>query len=202
MPNFIGMNLQATKILTRSNLFNGLLIAFLLLVVFVPSVKELFIRGLMKVGFFQPDITETLKSTSPVTLPPVTFEGADGKFLNLQEQKGKVVLINFWATWCPPCVAEMPSINALYSKLKGNKNIVFIMVDADGNFAKSGLFMRKRDYGMPLYRVVGNFPESLFKGTLPTTVIFDKNGKMVFRHEGSADYGGSKVSDYLQQLAK
>ncbi|MGY4538088.1 thiol-disulfide isomerase/thioredoxin [Mucilaginibacter sp. UYNi724] len=195
------MNLQALQKQVRTNWLNGLFIAFLLLVLFVPSVKGLFIRGLMKVGFFQPDITETVYTGAPVTLPSVTFEGTDGKFLNLQQQKGKVVFINFWATWCPPCVAEMPSINELYGKVKNNKNIVFIMVDADGNFARSELFMRKRDYAMPLYRINGNFPESLFKGTLPTTVIFDKEGKMVFRHEGSADYGGSKVSDYLKQLA-
>ncbi|MFD0766676.1 TlpA family protein disulfide reductase [Mucilaginibacter lutimaris] len=194
------MNLQASKILTRSNLVNGLLIALFLLVLFVPSVKGLFIRGLMKVGFFQPDIAQTIDT--PVMLPPVIFEGADGHMLNLQGQRGKVVFINFWATWCPPCVAEMPSINELYGKLKDNKNIVFIMVDADGDFNKSALFMLKHNYTMPLYRVTGNFPESLFKGTLPTTVIFDKQGKMVFRHEGSADYGGTKVSDYLQQLAK
>lgn len=195
------MNLQALQKQVKTNWLNGLFIAFLLLVLFVPSVKGLFIRGLMKVGFFQPDITETVYAGAPVTLPSVTFEGSDGKFLNLQQQKGKVVFINFWATWCPPCVAEMPSINELYGKLKNNKNIVFIMADADGNFDKSELFMRKRDYAMPLYRINGNFPESLFKGTLPTTVIFDKEGKMVFSHEGSADYGGSKVSDYLKQLA-
>ena len=194
------MNAPAAKLFSRSNLVNGLLIALMLLILFVPSVKGLFIRGLMKVGFFQPNVTE--KIDAPATLPPVAFEGVDGKLLNLQDQKGKVVFINFWATWCPPCVAEMPSINELYGKLKNNKNIVFIMVDADGNFDKSGLFMRKRNYAMPLYRVAGNFPEALFKGTLPTTVIIDKTGKMVFRHEGSADYGGSKVSDYLQQLAK
>ena len=168
----------------------------------MPSVKGLFIRGLMKVGFFQPDVTQTINDGAPLMLPPVTFERADGKQLNLQEQKGKVVFINFWATWCPPCVAEMPSINDLYGKLKANKNIVFIMVDADGDFNKSALFMLKRNYLMPLYRINGNFPESLFKGTLPTTVIFNKEGKMVFHHEGSADYGGTKVSDYLQQLAK
>src|SRR5690606_3035773 len=63
----------------------------------------------------------------------VAFKDKDGKTVSLKSLKGKVVFINFWATWCPPCIHEMPSINELKKTFKGNDNIVFLMVDVDNN---------------------------------------------------------------------
>jgi thiol-disulfide isomerase/thioredoxin len=96
----------------------------------------------------------------------------------------------------------MPSVNSLYEKLKGNKNVVFIMVDADNDFSKSASFMSKHEFSLPVYQVNGTMPSTLFSGTLPTTVIIDKTGKIVFRHEGVADYGNAKILAYLQELSK
>lgn len=194
------MKLPNIKKLNRSAITNLLLIAFFALVIFVPAFKGLLLQGLMKVGFFQPDIEKRFEGNA-VSLPGIALQSADGaSSINLQNQKGKVVFINFWATWCPPCIAEMPSINKLYRNLKNNPKIVFITIDADGDFSKSGPFMKKHGYQLPLYKAIDSLPQSLFAGTLPTTLVFDKTGKMVFKHEGTADYSGSKVSTYLQRL--
>ena len=197
------MNLQPIrKKLTISNLLNGVFIILVLIVFFNPSTKALFIRGLMQVGLFQPDISQPIKTADNASLPKISFQNAEGKMLNLRDQKGKVIFMNFWATWCPPCLAEMPSINELHEKLKGNQNIIFIMVDADHDFTKSVPFMKLHQYMLPLYEANDEIPESILGGSIPTTVIFNKNGQIVFRHEGAGDYSGSQVTNYLLKLTR
>jgi len=194
--------LSIRKKLTVANMLNGAFIVLVLIVFFSPSATDLLIRTLMQFGLFQPDISQPIKTTNNTSLPNITFQNTNGQILNLSDQKGKVILMNFWATWCPPCIAEMPSINELYEKLKKNKNIVFIMVDADHDFNKSVPFMNKHQFTLPLYEANSEMPENLLGGSIPTTVIFDKNGQLVFRHEGAGDYSSAKVADYLLNLAR
>jgi thiol-disulfide isomerase/thioredoxin len=191
------------KWLNPTNLLNGLFFAVVLLLIFNPSAKVEVIQGMMKIGLFQPNIAKPVNQKNlSTTLPDVVFQNPDGYIIHLSEQKGKVVFINFWATWCPPCIAEMPSISGLYEKLKNNKNIVFMMVDADHNFQKSVPFMTKHRFNMPLYQLISNVPPGLVSNSIPTTTIIDKNGQVVFHEEGSADYSNPKILAYLNSISK
>lgn len=94
----------------------------------------------------------------------------------------------------------MPSLNKLYLQFKDDDNVVFIFADADGELSKSGKFMTSRNYLMPVYKVESNIPESIFAGSLPTTIIFDKQGRLSFRHEGMANYADQKIVDFIKKL--
>ena len=76
------------------------------------------------------------------------------------------------------------------------------MVDADNNPQKSIEFMKKNGYTMPVYFAADNIPADYFSGTLPTTVIVDKDGKITFKHSGTADYSNEKFKNYLQELSQ
>ncbi|MCU7375709.1 TlpA disulfide reductase family protein [Paucibacter sp. O1-1] len=92
--------------------------------------------------------------------------------------KGKVVFINFWATWiCAPCVAEMPSINALQDRFGDNDDIVFLMVDVDGNDEKSAKFMKEHQFDLNVFKAASAIAPVFMQGTIPTTVILDRKGK-------------------------
>ena len=168
---------------SKGNLLNAVFIAAMLSIIFVPAVKTLMIRGLMELGFFNPDIGSALASGG-ATISNIIFSNSAGQTVALADLKGKVVIINFWATWCPPCRAEMPSFNNLYNKLKADKNLVFIAVDADGDLNKSASFLTNNGYSLPLYKIASNVEELVYSGSLPTTVIIDKAGKMVFAAPG------------------
>ncbi len=185
--------------LTRKNIFNGLWIALLLVIVFVPAAKAMVIRGLIEVGLFNPAI-ETKNTTAPADLSTIKFKDAKGKVISLADLKGKVIFLNFWATWCPPCLAEMPSINKFYEQFKEDGDVVFIMVDADGDFSKSQAYMDRKKYKMPVYAFASDLPEKIFKGSLPTTVVFDKKGRISFQGEGAANYASSKFINFIKQL--
>ncbi|MFD2582749.1 TlpA family protein disulfide reductase [Pedobacter vanadiisoli] len=182
----------------RKNIFNALFVLFILIIVFVPDAKAFFLKGLMEIGFYKPN-TET-SGESVAGLDGIRFKDVKGNLVDLGDLKGKVIFLNFWATWCPPCRAEMPSVNKLYKQFKDDTDIVFIFADADGDFAKSGKFMSDRKYEMPIYKVESDIPEKVFAGALPTTVIFDKQGRLSFKHEGVANYADKKVIDFIRKL--
>ncbi|MEO8886914.1 MAG: TlpA disulfide reductase family protein [Mucilaginibacter sp.] len=187
------------KILTVTNILNGVFMIAVVILLISASAKALLIKGLMEIGFFQPHITsEKVVQQSP----DLVFVNEKGQSQSLFSLKGKVIVINFWATWCPPCIAEMPSVNQLYIQLKTDPDIVIIPVDADNNFSKSVPFMVKNQFVLPVYNTTSQIPDDLFAGTLPTTVIIDKSGKMVFRHEGVTDYTNKKFIKYLTDLGK
>lgn len=186
-------------IFTKKYLLNALFVGLLLLILFVPSAKALVIRGLMEIGLFSADVnTET--PTAQADLSAIKFKDAKGKTLSLADLEGKVIFLNFWATWCPPCLAEMPSVNKLYEKYKNDREVVFILVDADSDFTKSQAYMDRKKYALPVYAFASNLPETIFKGNLPTTIVFDKKGRLSYRGEGAANYASAKFMDFIEQL--
>lgn len=126
------------------------------------------------------------------TLPlsQVTFENAQGKRLTLADFKGKVVLLNVWATWCPPCAREMPTLDKL-QKLLGGKDFAVVPLSID----KGGIFAVKSFYDD---NFIGNLPVYVDPTThvldtldvlgTPTTILLDKQGKEIARTMGPQDW--------------
>lgn len=190
------------KILTRNNILNGIIGALLLVLLLVPSAKALVIEGLMQIGLFKPATSHQADDNIPATdLSDLRFRDASGKVVAIGDLKGKVVFINFWASWCPPCLAEMPSIHKMYEKFKDNSSFVFIFVDADGDLLKAKKFMDKRRYGLPVYDVASEIPEAVFSGSLPTTVVLDKQGRVSYNESGAANYNDNKFIAFMTKLS-
>ncbi|WP_268224089.1 TlpA family protein disulfide reductase [Sinomicrobium oceani] len=130
----------------------------------------------------------------------VAFLDGNGTKILLDNLKGKVVFINFWATWCPPCRKEMPSIDQLKQQFGGEDSIVFLMVDVDGNYEKAKAFMDSHEYNLPVYIPDGRLPSGFIRGVVPTTVILDKQGEIAGQIEGGMDYGNPGMINALKKL--
>ncbi len=120
----------------------------------------------------------------PVEVPPFTVTDLDGRVWSSLDWRGKVVLVNFWATWCPPCLAEIPGLVALQENYRDQLLIIGISEDeASVDFVKT--FAQERGINYPL---VMSTPElqTLFPGiaALPTTFVLDPDGRMVKKHIG------------------
>lgn len=191
--------LETMKTLTKKRILNLLFIALLVVFIFVPSAKAFLIQGLMQVGLFKPAI-EQPKQQAIQDLSAIKFKDAKGNTLSLADLNGKVVFLNFWATWCPPCLAEMPSVNKLHQQFKNDSEVVFILVDADSDFAKAQAYMDRKGYQLPVYNVASSIPETLFAGSLPTTVVLDKKGRLSFKEVGAANYASDKFINFINQL--
>ena len=121
----------------------------------------------------------------------------DSGTINLSQSKGKVVLINFWATWCPPCVAEMPELQELYDHYKGNVNFYFVTND---NPDKINLFLKNKGYDLPVCRPLEKSPEVLESKSLPTTYLISKKGEIIMRKVGAASWNSEKVHQTIDAL--
>ena len=124
---------------------------------------------------------------------------SEGKSVNLQDYKGDVIFINFWATWCPPCVAEMPDLQLLYDAY--GERVAFLFIARDKK-KKVSNFLIKKNYNLPVYFESGFTPKTLYTAALPTTFIIDKEGSIVVAESGSADWNAESVHDLLDDLLK
>lgn len=144
--------------------------------------------------------TKEVVENGQVAVADISFKNENGKTISLRSLKGKVVFINFWATWCGPCIHEMPSINNLKQLYKGNKTIEFLMVDVDNKMAKSSAFMLQNKYDLPVFVPTGNIPSEYLGNSIPTTVILDKSGDIIARIEGGRDYMSPEIITALNEL--
>lgn len=136
-------------------------------------------------------------NTRPDSLPVVSLVNEKDQVIDLSSFKGKKVFVNLWATWCPPCVAEMPSIQALYDQTRNTKT-EFVMISLDKNFDIAKQWAGQKKYTLPLYFQSGELPESLQVAGIPTTFIFDETGKLIFTHVGAEDYSRPKFVKMLE----
>jgi thiol-disulfide isomerase/thioredoxin len=158
-----------------------------------PDIKSL-ARG---------DMVKLQQTTDPKPAPTTTFSGPDGRPMHLSDFEGQVVVLNFWATWCAPCVTEMPSLAKLQAAYANRPvKVVAITVDRAADEADARVFLAKHGplvfyadpkFAMPFAlqpRVVG----------LPTTVIYDRDGKERARLSGGADWSGSDARAVIDQV--
>ena len=130
----------------------------------------------------------------------LALEDQEGNKLDLKDLQGKVVFINFWATWCPPCIVEMPDIDALYGSLKDDDEIVFLMISLDQDFDKAKQFLIKKDFGFNVYKVDGSIPSDFQTRGIPTTFVLGKDGKIAEKYMGSRSYNNDDFKALLKGL--
>lgn len=137
-------------------------------------------------------------------LPDVAFTGPDGAERRFSDFRGKYLVLNVWAAWCPPCLAELPSLQKLHDKFQGS-NLNVIAVSADTAYTPESV----RDLGIrfgfgdvALYHDAGaNFQDAFALTSLPVTFIADPQGRVLYRLGGDADWMSAQTLDFLGPLA-
>jgi len=150
-----------------------------------------------------PDLSHELtRLDKPASAPDFTLENMDGEQVSLSDYRGKVVMLNFWATWCPPCRREIPSMESIYQDL-GEDGFTVLAVnefeDPDHVFAYTGQL--SVDPTFPVLFDRDSSVSQLFgvKG-LPTTILIDRQGRMVYRAVGGRDFDHAEVRDIVRSL--
>jgi thiol-disulfide isomerase/thioredoxin len=124
----------------------------------------------------------------------------DGNLISMSAYRGQVIFLNFWATWCLPCVAELPSLNKLYQELK-EENIAFLLITNE-DLAKAKAYHIKKKYEIPFHIIdqEGNMPKSYFSPTIPTTFIINKEGHIIRKSYGAEDWDDKKFIKEIRAL--
>jgi thiol-disulfide isomerase/thioredoxin len=157
------------------------------------AAKELahFAAGPMK------DLVPSATRTTEFAIP---FADADGRSVDLKKFRGKVVVVNFWATWCTPCITEMPTLAALQTRYAG-KDLVVVPISERPNSMKDVKNFIDVHPPLPIY-VDKDFtiPMKLELRALPVTIIYDRQGREVARVMGEADWDSPEATALIDHL--
>ena len=165
-----------------------------------PDAKSWVLRHLMVTGIFNASIEEKGTDTSKFSVTDFDFVDENGIVQNTSSLRGKVVFINFWASWCGPCRAEFPSIETLYQKFKDDPTVYFLMINADDDVSKAQRYMESEHFSIPLMKAGGAVPDVIYTGSLPTTVVLDKSGAIRLKHERFANYASDAFIKQIEEL--
>jgi thiol-disulfide isomerase/thioredoxin len=184
---------------------NGAVVAFLYLTGLHTNLIAGLQRAMLLTGFFDANVSkveplgESVFVQNDAGFQMLTNEG---ERMYLTDFEGEVIFINVWASWCPPCIAEMPSIETLYTNLKNHDNIHFVILSLDEDRDSSFRFMNRRDFSMPYHFPESSLPKFMQTGVLPTTYVISKEGEVVYKKEGFADYSSQNFRDWLVELSE
>lgn len=162
-------------------------------------------RGLLATGLITPKIenkhqneTENVTTTATPADFNLMLMDEDGNTLSLADFKGKAIFMNMWATWCPPCIAEMPNINKLYKEM--GHDVAFVMISLDEDFETAKSFNNRKGFDLPIYTLQSRRPAMYQSTTVPTTYVISADGNLMLTHKGMANYNTSKFRGFLEGI--
>lgn len=187
--------------LNKKTIYNILFFGFIIFI-FTPyglGVKSKLIQGVtyVKTFIFSPSAANVDERVELDTYDLKLKGIANSTDLNLESLKGKVIFINYWATWCPPCRAEMPMIQKLYDDYKDK--VVFLFITSDDK-SKVENFYIDHSYEFPTYNMLSSPPQQIDTKSIPATFILDKQAKVATAEFGAADWNSGKVRKLLDEL--
>lgn len=138
----------------------------------------------------------------PQDIPAIALSTPDGKALGVDAFKGKFVVLNFWATWCPPCRAEMPSMSELHAKYADKDLVVYaVSVQEDAGTVKN--YLKDKKYAFPIVLDPDGAISKLFVGSgIPTTYVLDRDGRAVAGMVGGREWNTPEAYGIFEAIFK
>lgn len=124
-----------------------------------------------------------------------------GEVVRLSSFKGKTLFFHVWATWCGPCLAELPSVVRLADQFRDDPNIRFVLVSIDENLEDLDRFIEAKGLSMPVYSLKTPLPNELQTSGIPATFFIDAAGTIRRQQVGSDDWDRKSIADELRQIA-
>jgi len=141
-------------------------------------------------------------SPAAASAPDFTLRSADGPNVRLQEQRGRVVMVNFWATWCGPCRQEMPHLNRLYGKYR-DAGFTLLGVNIDDDQAKAVGLASRLGLKFPVLLDSDKKVSRLYDlSTMPSTVLIDRDGRVRYLHLGYREGFEDTYEKQIRELLK
>tara|TARA_B110000238_G_C15777815_1_gene290435 strand:- start:39 stop:554 length:516 start_codon:yes stop_codon:yes gene_type:complete len=152
-------------------------------------------------AFEKPDLKNLVLIKNPKTYENVTFMDINQNIVNLDDFRGKLMILNFWATWCAPCKEEMPSLDDLQSNAKLNNLKIFPINIGQEDISKSISFFKELNIkNLDIYIDAPiTLPKKFSLRGVPTTILFNKQGKEFARIMGSIDFNNEEFISWLKK---
>ncbi len=172
-------------------IFTALVIAMIF-----PTSRKVVSATIIRYSMFQPRETEDVIYVKDSDFD-WSLRDINGERHSFSEFKDKAVFLNFWATWCPPCIAEMPSIQRLYDEY-GDK-LVFVLASSE-DIKTLNRFLEKKEYTFPVYILDSRVPDVFASRSIPASFLISPEGKILMKKQGAARWDGKKVKALLDEI--
>ncbi|MEQ8581071.1 MAG: TlpA disulfide reductase family protein [Marinoscillum sp.] len=151
-------------------------------------------RVVLATGIMQPEADDEKVAASY----DLRLSNIAGRTVSFATFKGQTVFLNFWATWCPPCIAEMPDIEDLYQKM--GKDVTFVMISLDEDRDKARRFVERKGFELPVYFLESPLPAPYNPSSIPTTYVISPEGQVVLTRHGMAKYDTEEFRLFLSEI--
>lgn len=180
---------------SKKQISNTIFILFIIVFLFTPvgfHIKVYLNRFLS----FSPSVV-TADNQKKLSSYTWNLETTNAEFLAFEKLKGEVVIINFWATWCPPCIAEMPSFQKLYDDYGDKVTFLFVALDEK---EKVSNFILNKKYTFPIFYERSTRPNLLESPSIPATYVIDTKGRIIVSKTGAANWNSDTFRAVLDTL--
>ena len=172
-----------------------ILFYLLILAVILPFTRKPLMTGMNKAIMMRPSI---LAENKQVVLDSSHYDWVlqdlEGNLVPFSEFKNELVFLSFWATWCPPCRAELPNIQRLYDSY-GERFSMVLASNEDASVLRN--FLEQQDFDFPVYRMVESPPRIFQASSIPTSFVITPEGKITVKKTGSARWDGNFFRSYI-----
>ena len=178
----------------RNNIIFLVLIALLIIPQTRTPIQVLLNKG---IALFGPSIEKESNREKILDYNWELKANSTQEVVNFSNAKGEVIVINFWATWCPPCIAEMPSLHKLHDAYKDKVTFYFVSNEKPETVSA---FLKKHNYTFEVYEPLTKYPEAFNVSSIPRTFLIDRQGNIVIDKTGAANWNSDKVRATIDEL--
>ena len=197
MKNFIKKEYNKFRNKSWFGKITDLLFIVLLIFLIIPATrKELMTYG-SKLRMYLTSVEAQEQAPELKGMKSMVFQDSEGNRYTIRDFLDKPVFINYWATWCPPCRAEMPTIEKLYNQHGSDVNFLIV---SNQPFSKQKEFIDKEGYDFPHYRLVSRPEGSFSYSVLPTSMLIAQNNRVILKKEGAVNWQSNKVKKIFNDL--
>ncbi len=167
------------------------------------SIASISWAGISEKDYWEEVGVLKIDKTKPVPAPPFTLNSIDGRKVSLRDFRGKVVFLNFWTTWCPPCIYEMPSMEALHKRFK-NRGLVVLAVNSEEGVKKVNSFIKRNGYTfLVVLDTDGSVINDSYRAVgLPTTYLIGRTGNLIGKAEGARQWDSEESLKLMEEILK
>lgn len=172
-------------------LFFGILILFI-----IPSSRMVIQSQLASLFSGNPTLIED-DSREKLSNYTLVLKNLEGQTINFNQSKNKPVLINFWATWCAPCIAEMPDLVDLYQNFKDEVDFYFVSQENPEVLQK---FLTSKNYDLPVFIQQTQLPKPLENNSIPSTFLINPQGEIMAKAKGAAKWNSDEIHKIIKSM--
>ena len=153
--------------------------------------------------FLKNELVDFELSKEKKNISNLTFKDHKEKEISFSDFKGKILLVNFWATWCAPCIKEMPSLDRLESKINGNFDVIAISVDRDGVEKVTDFFDENKISNLEkFFDIKNSLAKEMNLYGVPTSFFVNKEGDLIGYYQGDMEWDNDTVINFINYLIK